>query len=117
MLSSISCAADEFNRLIPSVAQAGSLTAELFCSRSSSLRSMTFSSVCLPFECSAHGLVPLTVILIPCTHPAYVLLFQAGCEVPLDPAIPAASIEHQHVVVETAEQFAGTDARKARKFV
>ena len=28
---------------------------------------------------------------------------------PLDPGIPAASIEHQHVVVETAEQFAGTD--------
>lgn len=68
------------------------------------------------FECSAHGLVPLTVILIPCTHPS-VVLFQAGCEVPLDPAIPAASIEHQHVVVETAEQFAGTDARNTRKLV
>ena len=28
---------------------------------------------------------------------------------PLDSGIPAASIEHQHVVVETADMFAGTD--------
>lgn len=34
---------------------------------------------------------------------------QAGCEVPLDPGIPAASIEHQLVVVETEEQLTGRD--------
>ena len=36
------------------------------------------------------------------------LLLQAECEVPLDPGIPAASIEHQQVVIEISEQFAGT---------
>ena len=37
-----------------------------------------------------------------------VMLFQADCEVPLDSGIPVASIEHQHVVVETKESFTGT---------
>ena len=32
---------------------------------------------------------------------------QVGCEVPLDPGISAATIEHNHVVVETEEQFTG----------
>lgn len=32
---------------------------------------------------------------------------QVGCEVPLDPDISAATIEHNHVVVETEEQFTG----------
>ena len=34
---------------------------------------------------------------------------QVGCEVPLDPGISAATIEHNHVVIETEEQFTGKE--------
>lgn len=37
----------------------------------------------------------------------HVMVHLAGREVPLDPDIPASSIEHQCVVVETDDQFAG----------
>lgn len=37
------------------------------------------------------------------------VLTKVGCEVPLDPGISAATIEHQHVVVETEEQFTGKE--------
>ena len=39
----------------------------------------------------------------------FVLLFQAGRDVPLDPDVSASSIEHQYVVVETAEHLTGTN--------
>jgi len=34
---------------------------------------------------------------------------QVGCEVPLDPGISAATIEYNHVVVKTEEQFTGKE--------
>lgn len=43
------------------------------------------------------------------TIASFTFCAQVGCGVPLDPGISASTIEHNHVVIETEEQFTGKE--------